>query len=209
MAGHTVIPVKTGRNDGRSYILLCDETGDAAVVDTDTNMEEILRILGEKGASLRYILLTHCHFDHVSSSDELRARTGAKVAIHSLDVPGLFDPDVNMSGPFRMPRITGRTVDEELAEGDVVRVGGTEVRVLHTPGHTPGSCCFLAGSDLFSGDTVFRGAYGNTGFPGGDMGALMLSAARVLSLDEATALWPGHGMPSTVGRERAANPIRI
>lgn len=206
---HSVIPVKTGRNDGRSYILLCDETREAAVIDPDTNMSEILGILRERQAAVRYILLTHCHFDHISSSDEMRALTGAKTAIHTLDVPGLSDPQVNMSGPFRMPRITGRAIDTELNEGDVLQLGNVQVTVLHTPGHTPGSCCFLADRDLLSGDTIFRGAYGNTGFPGGDMGALMHSAARLLSLDGSITIWPGHGMPSTIGRERAANPISI
>jgi hydroxyacylglutathione hydrolase len=209
MAGHSVISVNTGRNDGRSYILVCNETNEAVVIDTDINFGEILRILEDRGAVLKYILLSHCHFDHVSSSDELRARTGAKSAIHRLDIPGLFDPAVNMSGPFRQPAITGRQIDIELEEGDIIAIGKVNVQVLHTPGHTPGSCSFLAGNDLFTGDTVFRGSYGNTGFPGGDMGTLMLSAARLLSLDEGIAIWPGHGMPSTVGRERATNPIRI
>jgi hydroxyacylglutathione hydrolase len=206
---HSVIPVKTGRNDGRSYILLCNETREAAVVDPDINIDEIIHILRENEAAARYILLTHCHFDHISSSDELRARTGAQAAIHALDVPGLSDPAVNMSGPFHMPRITGRQIDMELHEGDVVPVGNARATVLHTPGHTPGSCCFLVGKDLISGDTIFRGAFGNTSFPGGDMGALMLSAARLLSLDPDIAIWPGHGLPSTVGRERTANPISI
>lgn len=209
MAGQSVIAVHTGRNDGRSYVLICTDTNEAAAIDTDTNLDEILRILEDRGADLKYILLTHCHFDHVSSCDELRARTGAKTAIHRLDVPGLFDPAVNMSGPFRQPAIAGRQVDIELEEGDAVAIGKINVRVLHTPGHTVGSCSFLAGNDLFTGDTVFRGSYGNTGFPGGDMGTLMQSAARLLSLDEGIAIWPGHGMPSTVGRERVMNPIRI
>ncbi len=206
---HSVISVHTGRNDGRSYILLCGETREAAVVDPDINIGEIVRILRENDATARTILLTHCHFDHVSSSDDLRALTGAETAIHTLDIPGLSDPMVNMSGPFRMPRITGRVIDVQLSEGDVLQVGNVPVKVLHTPGHTPGSCCFLAGKDLLSGDTIFRGAYGNTGFPGGDMGALMLSAARLLSLDADITIWPGHGQPSTIGRERAANPISI
>lgn len=209
MASYRIIPVHTGRNDGRSYLFICNETGEAAAVDVDINAEEMLDILRDQGAVLRHILLSHYHFDHVSGSDLMRERTGASAAIHSLDMPGLSDPAVNMSGPFRQPPITGRVIDRELAEGDVIRVGKATLTVLHTPGHTPGSCCFLAGPDMFTGDTLFRGAFGNTGFPGGDMGALMLSAARLLSMDEAIVIHPGHGEPSTIRRERVSNPISI
>lgn len=209
MAGYRIITVPTGRYEGRSYILICNDTGDAAVIDTDTNANELLRLIDEEGATLRYILLTHYHFDHVSSSDFLSEKTGAKTAIHRLELPGLLDPALNMSGPFHQGAITGRQIDRELQEGDVVTIGNIEVKVLHTPGHTPGSCCFLVDSDMFTGDTIFRGSYGNTGFPGGDMGALMSSAARLLSMDESIALYPGHGRPSTIARERVMNPISI
>jgi hydroxyacylglutathione hydrolase len=209
MAGHRIIPVPAGRNDGMGYILICNDTKDAAVIDSDTNLEKILATLAAEQLNLKYILLTHCHFDHVSSSDALRERTGAQTAIHRLDVPGLSDPKLNMSGPFRQPPITGRQIDIELEQDDVIRVGNIDVKVLLTPGHTPGSCCFLVGSDMFTGDTLFRGSYGNTGFPGGDMGALMLSAARLLSMDENIKIYPGHGQPSTIGRERVMNPISI
>ncbi len=209
MAAYKIIPIPTGRNDGRSYLLICKETGTAAAIDVDINVEQLLQAAEAEGALIRQILLTHCHFDHVSGSDELRERTGAQVLIHSLDRPGLSDPMRNMSGPFRQPPITGRHVDVELAEGSEIAVGSLSVKALHTPGHTPGSCCFLVGDDLFTGDTLFRGSYGNTGFPGGDMDALMLSLARLLSLDEHIVIYPGHGQPSTIGRERVMNQISI
>ena len=209
MSSHKIITVPTGRNDGRGYLLICAETGCAAAIDVDENAGQMMAALAAENAALKFILLPHCHFDHVSGSDLLRERTGALAAIHSLDLPGLMDPMRNMSGPFRQPLITDRHIDIELAEGAVIPVGSLSVQVLHTPGHTPGSCCFLVGSDLFTGDTLFRGGYGNTGFPGGDMGALMLSAARLLSLDESIAIHPGHGGSSTIGRERVMNPISI
>ncbi len=209
MAVSKIIPVPTGRNDGRSYLLVCKETGTAAAVDVDINVEQLLQAAAAEGAAIRHILLTHCHFDHVSGSDELRERTGAQVSIHSLDRPGLNDPMRNMSGPFRQKPITGRHVDLELDECSTIAIGNLVVKVLHTPGHTPGSCCFWVGDDLFTGDTLFRGGYGNTGFPGGDMQALMLSMARLLSMDEHIAIYPGHGQPSTIGRERVMNPISI
>lgn len=209
MASHKIIPVPTGRNDGRSYLLICTDTHEAAAIDADINVEQMLAFLAAENASLKTILLTHCHFDHVSGADDLRERTGALAAIHSMDLPGLADPMRNMSRPFRQPPIIGRHIDTELAEGSEIAVGNLLVKVLHTPGHTPGSCCFLVGGDLFTGDTLFRGGYGNTGFPGGDMQALMLSVARLLSMDETIAICPGHGQPSTIGRERVMNPISI
>jgi hydroxyacylglutathione hydrolase len=209
MEGHRLITVPTGRFDGRSYILLCPRDNGAIVIDPDINIDEIIRILEEEKASTKYILLTHCHYDHMSSSDILREKTGAKTAIHRLDLPALSDPWLNMSQQFDQPLITSREIDAVLEEGSEISACGVDVKVLHTPGHTPGCCCFLVGGDLFTGDTLFRGSYGNTDFPGGDMRALIHSTARLFSLDGALAIYPGHGGPSTIAQERATNPINI
>lgn len=209
MESNRIAAVPTGRFDGRSYILFCPKEDGAVVVDPDINIEEILRILEAENASVKYILLTHGHFDHISSSDTLREKTGAKTAIHRLDVPWLSDPERNMSGPFGFPPITCEPADVVLEEGSVISACGIEIKVLHTPGHTPGSCCFLAGGDLFTGDTLFRGSYGNTAFPGGDMNALIKSCARLFGLDGKLNVHPGHGLPTSIERERASNPIDI
>lgn len=203
-----VISIPTGRMDGRTYLLVCGEAREAAAVDADINLDAILSILASEGAALKYILLTHCHYDHISSSDALREKTGAKAAIHRLELPALSDPCVNLSA-FGGELITGRQVDIVLEEGSAFRLGNLHIQTLHTPGHTPGSCCFLAGGSLFTGDTLFRGSYGNTTLPGGDMGALMASAARLLSLDGKLTAYPGHGDATTIARERVYNPIRI
>jgi glyoxylase-like metal-dependent hydrolase (beta-lactamase superfamily II) len=205
-----VIVIPTGRFDGRNYLLVCEETHEAALIDADMDYKRILTALQAEGAVLRYILLTHGHFDHVSSSDLLREKTGAKTAIHRLEVPALSDPYLNVSGQLDPSELVeGREIDIILDEGSALVLGAIEINVLHTPGHTPGSCCFLAGGDLFTGDTLFRGTYGNTGFPGGNMGDLMRSAARLLSLDASLNVYPGHGNPTTIARERVHNPISI
>lgn len=209
MEGHRLAIVPTGRFDGRSYILFCPRDRGAIVIDPDINIEEIFRILGEEEVSVKYILLTHCHYDHISSSDILREKTGAKSAIHRLDLPALSDPWLNMTQQFDQPLITGRQIDVVLEDGSELDACGVNVKVLHTPGHSPGSSCFLVGNDLFTGDTLFRGSYGNTGFPGGDMRTLMYSTARLFGLDGAITIYPGHGMPSTIAAERATNPISI
>jgi glyoxylase-like metal-dependent hydrolase (beta-lactamase superfamily II) len=206
---HKVISIPTGRFDGRNYLLICGETNEAALIDADLNYQEILTALEAEGAALKYILLTHGHYDHISSSDLLREKTGARAAIHRLDVPALTDARLNMSAQFDDTAIEGRQADIVLEEGSVIKAGNVEIKVLHTPGHTPGSCCFLAGGDLFAGDTLFRGGYGNTGFPGGDAAVLARSLKRLFALDEALHVYPGHGGPTTVGRERVLNAVRI
>lgn len=203
-----VMAFPTGRFDGRNYLLVCEETHEAALIDADMDVERVLAALQAEGAVMKYILLTHGHFDHVASSDLLREKTGAKTAIHQLDVPALSDPYLNVSGQLGPSELVeSREIDIVLDEGSVLPLGNIEIKVLHTPGHTVGSCCFLAGGDLFTGDTLFRGTYGNTGFPGGNMGDLMQSAARLLSLDTSLNVWPGHGNPTTIARERVHNPI--
>lgn len=204
-----VIAVPTGRFDGRNYLLVCEESRKAALIDADIESERLLSALQTEGAELKYILLTHGHFDHFASADLLREKTGAQIAIHKLDVSALADPSINMSAQLDKEPITLGTPDINLEEGSVIALGKLEIKVLHTPGHTVGSCCFLCEASLFSGDTIFRGTYGNTAFSGGNMGELIKSAARILSLDESLDVYPGHGMPTTIARERAHNPIRL
>jgi glyoxylase-like metal-dependent hydrolase (beta-lactamase superfamily II) len=202
----TILPIPTGRIDGRSYVL-CDG-GEAAVIDPDLNVPTILEALQAQDCRLRWILLTHCHFDHTGGVAALRAQTGAQVAIHTLDAPGVNDQSVNMSAYFRQPPTEGITVDRELNEGDTVAFGGTVLTVLHTPGHTAGGCCFRSQEgNLFTGDTLFRGAYGTTLTTGGDFDALQASVERLYALDGDLVIWPGHGHKSTIERERRLDLI--
>lgn len=202
----TILPIHTSRIDGRSY-LLCD-AGEAAVVDPDINWPAILEALQAEGAVLKWILLTHCHFDHTGGVAALRERTDAQVAIHELDAPGVNDQAVNMTAFFRQPPTTGITVDHTLREGDTVAFGNSTLTVLHTPGHTAGGCCYRShDGNLFTGDTLFRGAYGTTMAAGGDMDALRASVERLYALEDGLVLWPGHGHKSTIERERRLDLI--
>lgn len=206
---HKVIILPTGRFDGKNYLLICEDTHDAALIDADLEVERMDAVLQAEVANLKYILLTHGHFDHVAAADVLRAQTGAQVAIHALDIPALSDPSVNMSALLDSAPIAIGQPDISLDEGDVLQLGNLEIKVLHTPGHTVGSCCFLCEDSLFSGDTIFRGTYGSTAFPGGSMGDLMHSAARLLSLDERLSVYPGHGHLTTIAHARVHNPLRL
>ena len=208
MEGMRVITIPTGRFDGRSYLLMAKD-GQAAVVDPDINLDRIQEAIGRENAAVKYILLTHCHFDHVSSADALREATGAKTVILKEEVPGLFDPFVNLTGRGDQPIIRGRQIDIQAEDGAKIALGDLCIRVLHTPGHTVGGCCYLAGQALFTGDTIFRGTYGNLSFPGGDRAALVASALRLFELDGALRIFPGHGPSSTIAQERVSNPILL
>jgi hydroxyacylglutathione hydrolase len=202
----TIHPIPTGRIDGRSYVAV-DESGVAAVIDPDVNLEAIIAVLEAEGAVVKVILLTHCHFDHTGGAAALRERTGAPIAMHAIDADGVNDQETNMTASFGQPPVTGITVDRRLADGDRLPLGSAEIEVLHTPGHTAGGCCYHVGGDLFSGDTLFRGAYGTTHCTGGSMDALRQSISRLYLLDGETVIWPGHGHKSTIERERKLDLI--
>ncbi len=202
----TIMPIATGRIDGRSYLIY--DGGEAAVIDPDINVPAIQAALEASGEQLKWILLTHCHFDHTAGVAALRRHTGAAVAIHELDAPGLNDQSVNMTSFFRQPPTTGILVDRQLREGDTIPLGSVTLTALHTPGHTVGGCCYLSSDgNLFTGDTLFRGSYGTTLATGGDMNALRTSVERLYALDENLVIWPGHGHKSTIGRERRLDLI--
>lgn len=166
-----------------SYLVVCSETRESLVIDAPGEAEKILRHL--EGTKPRYILMTHGHHDHVLALNVLKRHLGVPVACHPADAGELpLEPDV------------------ELHDDQLLALGSIKVRVLHTPGHTRGSCCFLAGNHLFSGDTLFPGGPGWTAMPE-DLQILLASLARkVFVLPDDTEVHPGHGEGTTVGYER-------
>ncbi len=182
--------------------LLHDGKGRAVCLDPGDDADLLLERLAARGARLEAILLTHAHWDHVGAVADLAEAHGAPVLLHEADVPLLAQWSPRPVRPARL-----------LTDGDAVRAGGFAFRVLHTPGHTPGSLCFLleAGEPwLFSGDTLFRGTVGRTDFPGGSAADLRRSLrTKLLPLPDATVVYPGHGDPTTMGRERRANPFLL
>jgi glyoxylase-like metal-dependent hydrolase (beta-lactamase superfamily II) len=146
------------------------------------------------------IISTHGHWDHIGDNAAVAAHTAADIAVHPLDAHRLTDPHP-LWAPFEIPPSIPAV---ELAEGGEIRFGSIRLGVLHTPGHTEGSVCLLAADDglLFSGDTLFAGSFGRVDLPGGDSAALAESLARLGHLDDGVAVLPGHGAPTTIGRER-------
>lgn len=181
--------LKTGRMANFTYIIGDEGSGEAAVVDPHAEIDRVLAEADRQGLRVKLVLNTHGHWDHTAGNAEVVRRTGAKVAAHHL-APGAKD----------IP----------LGDGEILRIGGTEIRVLHTPGHTPDSVCFLVGGALLTGDTLFIGECGRTDLPGGDPGAMYESLLiKIRSLPDDLMVYPGHdygAVPSaTLGEEKRGN----
>lgn len=187
------------------------ETGEAIVIDPGDEALKVLKRLSAHGLRPKAILITHTHLDHVAGNHEVREKTGAKVMLHERDLPlydnlGMQAQFIGMDAPVRAP------VDEHIHQGDVIPFGGQgdSLQVLHTPGHTPGSCSFFLGSRnlLFSGDTLFAGSIGRTDLWGGDFDAEVRSIReKLLPLPDATRVIAGHGPDTTILEERRSNPF--
>ena len=175
-----------------TYILSNDR--EAVVIDPGYEADTILDAL--EGKTLKAILLTHGHFDHVGAVKELVAETGCEVYIHAAEATL---PPMMTAGELYYTRTYG--------EGDTISpIDGMELTVLHTPGHTPGSVCLLYGQHLFSGDTLFQGSCGRVDFPGGNPREMLQSLRRLASLQADYRVHPGHGESTTLEAEKRYNP---
>ncbi|MGD8623981.1 MAG: MBL fold metallo-hydrolase [Anaerolineae bacterium] len=200
-----VLPV--GMLQANCYIAGCSETREAAVIDPGGDPQIILDALAGHDLTLRYVLNTHGHFDHTDANGALVEATGAQLAAHALDKPLLAA--AGGAAIFGLQAKAGPAPDLELADGDELAVGRLCLRVLHTPGHTPGHVCFYEAGEgvLFDGDVLFRRGIGRSDLPGGDPRQLMASIQKVLfALPDMTVVYSGHGPPTTIGEEKKLNP---
>ena len=194
-----------GHIETNCYILTDSKSGDTAVIDPCWLTDE-LKAAVDCAGGVKYILLTHGHFDHICGVHDLREYTGAEVAIHESDADCLFDEKKSLADgsgyPFKPVR-----ADIILRDGDVLELGGKEIKVMHTPGHTKGGVCFICESDrmIFSGDTLFHSTVGRTDFEGGSFKEIIESVERLQSLDGDYDVYPGHNRSTTLERERTRN----
>jgi glyoxylase-like metal-dependent hydrolase (beta-lactamase superfamily II) len=184
------------------HVLADPRTREAIAIDTATpSVAWIAEELAARDWTLKLIVSTHGHWDHIGDNAVVSHATGADIAVHPRDRERLTNPQP-LRAPFEIPPSVPVV---ELAEGGIVRFGEIRLRVLHTPGHTEGSVCLLAEDEalLFSGDTLFQGGWGRVDLPGGDPAAMVSSLARLTGLEDHIGVFPGHGSATTIGRERA------
>lgn len=186
-----------------AYLIADERAKQAVVVDAPHAITaELIEVAHRYGLSLRYIINTHGHFDHIADNVALKAASGAQIAAHSGDADRLAQPEsVLFQLPFVIPP---SSIDYPLAEGTEISVGDISLRILHTPGHTPGSICIYDEQHamLWTGDTLFAGTYGRTDLRGGDEEQMFATLTRLAALPPATRVFPGHGDDTTIAAER-------
>lgn len=203
-----IITVTVGPLEVNCYIVWDRASGEGVVIDPGGDADDIAAAVREENITVRCVVNTHGHFDHVGADAAMKAAFGAPVAIHPADEPLMAE--AHEHGVFfgvETPRQPG--ADILLGEGKTIDFGPLSLRVLHTPGHTRGGVCLYLEADrvLFTGDTLFAGSVGRTDFEGGSMDDLLASiAGKLLPLGDDVTVLPGHGPASTIGEERQINP---
>ncbi|HET6419987.1 MAG TPA: MBL fold metallo-hydrolase [Geobacteraceae bacterium] len=188
------------------YIIGCESTREGAVIDPGGDAERIIAAFSGRGLKIVHVLNTHGHFDHIGANRAILEATGADLLIHEADVPFLTLAD-RAAAAFGVKGENSPPPDGFLQDGITIAVGELELKVIHTPGHTPGGCCFYGNGMVVTGDTLFAESIGRTDLPGGSLEALLGSIhGKLLGLPDDTVVYPGHGPSTTIGREKARNP---
>lgn len=191
--------------DNNNYLIIDEESKEAALIDCSAVDDRIDEELETQGAKLKYILLTHGHFDHIAGIRPDRFKSNPQVVMHKADLGWLNN--VNQYLPmFGMPKMTIPNVDIFVNDGDVFALGNCKIKVIHTAGHTQGGVCYLVDGNLFSGDTIFREAVGRCDLEGGDFSQIVESIEnKIFILPSNTIIYPGHGGSTTVAWEKEHN----
>lgn len=189
------------------FIVGCDQTREAAVIDPGDEADRILLTLAEAKLTVTHIINTHGHFDHVGANRRMKQATGAPILIHALDAPMLHLLS-RSAAAWGMSAENSPPPDRTIDEGDTISVGTITFKVIHTPGHTPGGVSLHADGYLFVGDTLFAGSVGRTDFPGGDFDTLKSSIQeKLFTLGDEVQVFTGHGPETTIGEEKRHNPF--
>ncbi|MCR5816019.1 MAG: MBL fold metallo-hydrolase [Ruminococcus sp.] len=190
--------------DTNCYIVASNE-GNAALIDAPDDAEYILEQLDVYGLTLKMILLTHGHFDHIGAAADLQQQTGCEVYIHTDDLFMVKDTEASKSGFPGIGNIKSVENVIPVTEDMVIKLDEIEFDVLHTPGHTPGSVCYITGNVMFSGDTLFARSIGRTDMPGGDMDKMEQSLLKIKDLGGDLTIYPGHMNITSLETEKRVN----
>jgi len=205
---HQIIPV--GMLACNCSIVGDESTREAVVIDPGDDVERVREILRRHNLRATHIIATHAHIDHVAGMEKLKRATGASVSMHAADLP-LYRNLALQAAWLGVPPPGIVELDQLLRDGEVIQLGSLKFHVLHTPGHSPGSLSLhLPGEQprLFSGDTLFQGSIGRTDLWGGSLEELMRSIhGTLLQFPDETIVYPGHGLPTSIGKERESNPF--
>lgn len=183
------------------YIAYEKEGGKCFIIDPASSADKISTYIDAYSLTPKAILLTHGHFDHIAASDILRDKYKIPLCVHEGDSNMITSPSLNCSKPMMGISVALRPADKLLKEGSLIKLESESLRVLHTPGHSPGSCVFVGSDFIFSGDTIFRGTYGRYDLPGGDYDLLMNSIKKVFELNPLHDIYPGHDNKTTISEE--------
>ncbi len=205
---HEIFPV--GPLQCNCSVLADENTREAIVVDPGADIDQLLGLIAQRGLTVRQIVITHGHIDHIGGAMKLKAASGAPILMNQRDLEQL--PILDQFADFvGMDRPGPVTIDSDLRDAAIVATGGINATVMHTPGHTEGSVCLYLPDEakLLAGDLLFAGSIGRTDLPGGDYDKIMQSLRSVVTLPEQTIVVPGHGPLTTIGAERESNPFLV
>ncbi|MDY0133323.1 MAG: MBL fold metallo-hydrolase [Desulforegulaceae bacterium] len=202
-----VLPV--GPIMANCFVIGCKKTREAVVIDPGDEDERILMALADEKLTLKYIINTHGHFDHVAANKAMKDATGAKILIHEEDAPMLSQLST-MAVSFGLSAENSPPPDRFIEDGDLIEFGELTIKVIHTPGHSKGGVSLYCEKEkvLFPGDTLFAGSIGRTDLPGGSYGDLIKNVrTKLFPLGDDVKVFPGHGPETTIGAERKLNPF--
>lgn len=206
-----IVRLITGAFRVNTYLVSCHETGEGVVIDPGGEPDRILAAISSTGLTIKYLLNTHGHADHLLANRELREALNIPVCIHEKDDDFYARPEINEISARELGLSVQSRADIRLKDGDLLKIGKLEIRVIHTPGHSPGSVCFLIAGNLFTGDTLFVGDVGRSDLTGGSFASLLQSIKeRIIVLPPETVINPGHDYgetpTSTLAWEMRENP---
>jgi hydroxyacylglutathione hydrolase len=198
--------LETGAFAANCYLAACEQSRRGILIDPGADAGSIIRLVREKEITVAYLVCTHGHIDHIGAAAAVREALGAPLYIHQADSDMLRHPHDALG--FYGDKAEPAQPDGFLEEGCELACGSFTLKVLSTPGHSPGSVCLYGEGVLFSGDTLFAGSIGRTDFPGGDFGQIISSIkTKLLVLPEETVVYPGHGPATTIAEEKRYNPF--